>query len=168
MNVVKELLKQPGIDINQAKNDGGTPLYIACQNGHVEVVNALLRFRSAEGQSRDGIDVNQATKIGRTPLFIACQKGHWDVVQMLIHAGANLNQGTKDGITPVEIAKRQGHTEIVKLLKKRIKMDVAKIFFKMHKQNDKKYVPPGVQGHIAGFLTGKYHQYVVGVDHITQ
>ena len=52
---------------NQAKKNGESPLYIACQYGQLEVVNAL--------SSRDGIDVNQAeTKYGYTPLCIACEK----------------------------------------------------------------------------------------------
>jgi len=31
-----------GANVNQAKNNGYTPLYIASQRGHVEIVNLLL------------------------------------------------------------------------------------------------------------------------------
>ena len=150
------LLETGDIDVNQSMYNGTTPLYWASQEGHVNVVKELLK--------QPGIDINKAEiNNGVTPLHIACQRGYLEVVQMLIDAGANLNQGKKDGTTPVDTASEYGHTEIVNLLKTRIKMDVAKLFFKMHKRNDKKYVPPGVQGHIAGFLTGKYHQYVVDI-----
>ena len=40
--ILKELLKNPGIDINKAQTSGTTPLYIACQNGHIEIVKVLL------------------------------------------------------------------------------------------------------------------------------
>ena len=53
-----------------------TPLYVACENGHLDVVRMLL--------STEGIDPNRATKDGGTPLYIACEKGHLDVVRMLL------------------------------------------------------------------------------------
>jgi len=47
------------IQINQAANNGATPLYIACQNDRVKVVNALL--------SRKEIQLNQVANDGTTP-----------------------------------------------------------------------------------------------------
>ena len=59
-----------------------TPLYIASQNGHFDVVKALLACRS---------DVNQAINQGSSPLFIATQEG---VVRILLPmAPINVNQG---------------------------------------------------------------------------
>ena len=56
------LLKVEGIDVNQAETKyGGTPLFVAAEKGHQEIVSMLLKV--------EGIDVNQATKDGRTPLW---------------------------------------------------------------------------------------------------
>ena len=55
-----------GADVNQADEEGRTPLYIACQNGHVDAARLLLD---------KGADVNWAAQYGRTPLFVACQEG---------------------------------------------------------------------------------------------
>ena len=46
------LLGADGIQASQATPDGVTPPFIACQNGHVDVVRALL--------GADGIQANQA------------------------------------------------------------------------------------------------------------
>ena len=59
-------------------NDGATPLYIASQNGHVKVVEALLTA---------GADFNQPNKDGVTPFTAASQNGHLKVVEELLDAG---------------------------------------------------------------------------------
>jgi hypothetical protein len=59
-------LARKEIQINQAMHKGATPLYMACQNAHVKVVNALL--------VREEIQINQARDDGAIPLFIACEK----------------------------------------------------------------------------------------------
>jgi ankyrin repeat protein len=68
MRVVNALLAKKEIQIYQAKNDGCTPLFIACQDDRVKVINVLL--------ARKEIQINQATGTnnGYTPLFIACEK----------------------------------------------------------------------------------------------
>ena len=116
-----------GVDLNQPKNVGGeeltygtliqyvhhlflshrlvytTPLYIASQNGHSDIVNTL----------KNGANINQPHNVGRgltygtlclslihdhptqdgaTPLFIASQNGHSDIVNTLIRNGADINQ----------------------------------------------------------------------------
>ena len=70
------LLSRDGIDINQAKKNGVTPLYIACQNGHLDVVNALL--------STDGIDINQAETQYGSPLIAACYFGRANIAELLL------------------------------------------------------------------------------------
>ena len=85
--IVNALLSTEGVDPNQAMKDGSTPLYIACQNGYLDLVNAML---STEGGSQLGE--------GR-PLYIACQKGYLDVVNaMLSTEGVDPNQAMKDGL----------------------------------------------------------------------
>ena len=89
-------------------NDGGTPLYIAAQNGHLSVVTALL--------ANSRVNPNQATIYGKTPLYIAQQNGHLSVVTAFL---ANLrvnNQATSDGETPLYIAAEYGHLSLVTAL----------------------------------------------------
>ena len=75
LNKVNELCTN-GIQVNQANENGTTPLNIACQNGHSKVVEILLAV--------DGILVNQADDDGFAPLNIACWEGHLKVVDMLL------------------------------------------------------------------------------------
>ena len=98
-----------GADVNQANNNGATPLYIASQDGRAEVVSLLL--------SKEGVDVNAALSDGATPLYIASQKGHTDIVNLLLNAtGIEVNQAEESGGTPLYIASQNGHAEVVKLL----------------------------------------------------
>jgi ankyrin repeat protein len=60
--VVDSLLAVEGIEVNQADDEGATPLHAASQEGHQSVVDSLLAV--------DGIDVNKADDDGETPLFL--------------------------------------------------------------------------------------------------
>ena len=70
LEVVNALLRQDGIDVNQAKKDGWTPPHIACRYRQTEIIEILL--------SKPGINANQRNRGGWTPLHIACSDGHYD------------------------------------------------------------------------------------------
>jgi ankyrin repeat protein len=55
-------------------------LWIASQEGHTQIVQALLAL-GANIEAQDPSD-------GRTALFQAAQEGHADVVQLLLEHGA--------------------------------------------------------------------------------
>jgi hypothetical protein len=99
-----------GATVDQATTDNGTtPLYIAAQNGHSDVVRMLVDT---------GADVNQAkTDDGSTPLLMAVQEGHVDVVRMLVDAGANVCTARVDGVTPLSVAMHHRHTAIADILR---------------------------------------------------
>jgi hypothetical protein len=90
--------------------DGGcTPFYIACNQGHVDIVRLLVEA--------GGCDRNKAMDDGRTPFYIACQQGHVDVVRLLLEAGeCDRNKAMDDGRTPFYIACQKGHVDVVRLL----------------------------------------------------
>ena len=95
--VVSLLLGKEGVDVNQATNDGATPLFIASQ---CRGVSLLL--------GKEGIDVNQAANDGATPLYIASQKGHAEVVSLLLgKEGVDVNQATNDGVDATLSSRRQ-------------------------------------------------------------
>ncbi|WP_454782333.1 ankyrin repeat domain-containing protein [Legionella sp. WA2022007384] len=115
LDMVKELLLQPGVEINPHR--GMTPLSIACYKGHVEVVKTLL--------AQEGIEINLADDLGATPLFYACQNGHVDVVKELLkQPKTNTRQTNIDTFSPLHIACKKGHVDVVKeLLSKNIKIN---------------------------------------------
>ena len=69
---IVRVLMELGADVNQATDDGVTPLFIGAQNGHEAVVRTLIEA---------GADVNKATDDGWTPLSIAA--GHTAILQIL-------------------------------------------------------------------------------------
>ena len=100
-----------GVDVNATNErvNGTTALWLACQNGHGEVVRLLL--------ASSDIDVNQAmTTSGCTPLFMASQEGHTPVVELLLASSdIDVNIGPQDW-SPLRVALHAKHTEIVQLL----------------------------------------------------
>jgi len=82
------------VDVNSPDIKGQTPFYVACQNGHLDVVQTLL--------GHGGVDVNSRTNgsfvvgishsIQSTPLSIACYHGHLKVVKVLLAHGVDVNQ----------------------------------------------------------------------------
>jgi ankyrin repeat protein len=82
---VVRLLMDAGALINQANNEGVTPLSVASEIGHVEVVRLLIDA---------GALINQADEDGATSLFMASLNGHVDVVRLLIDAGATVKIDT--------------------------------------------------------------------------
>lgn len=66
-------------NINLCRKTGASPLLIAGQEGHDDIVELLLN---------NGADINLCTTTDASPLFIACQTGHNSVVQLLLNRGA--------------------------------------------------------------------------------
>ena len=106
------MLLKPGADKDKAMTtDGATPLFIAAQKGHHEVVEMLLKA---------GADKDKATSdIGDTPLNVAAEWGHDTVVEILIRAGADTDKATTDtGCTSLYAAAWAGHDKVVEMLLK--------------------------------------------------
>ena len=99
-----------GIDVSQARNDGGKALFDASKNGYLDVVKLLIGLEE--------INVNQAAENnGATALIMASRNGHLDVVKLLIGMEEiNVNQTVNGGATALYIASQNGHSDVVKLL----------------------------------------------------
>ena len=120
-----------GANKDQGTRDGTTPLFIAAQKGHFEVVRFLVESSANkdQGKADDGV----------TPLFIAAQNGHFEVVRFLVESGASKDAAahnghlqvvrflvesgaskdtgrTHDGGTPLHAAAHNGHLQVVRFL----------------------------------------------------
>lgn len=84
--------------------DGASPLFIAAQNGHLEVCGALLRAGAA---------VDAARGDGASPLWIAAQCGHDHVARELLRRGAAADRLRRCGATPLFKAAHKGHAAVV-------------------------------------------------------
>ncbi len=105
--IVERLVKR-GADVNLALDTGVTPLCIAVDRGHPDVVRILLQA--------PGIQVDQATHLGTSPLGVAAELGYKDFVRLLLRKGSDPNQVRHDGLTPLHAACLQGETAIVQML----------------------------------------------------
>jgi ankyrin repeat protein len=106
--VARLLLLELGVS-QGGTDDCTTPLFIAAQKGHTEVVRVLLEKGAAVNQAR--------TDDGTTPLFIAAQEWHVEAIQLLAVFGVNTTTGTTDGNwTPRSMAASGGHVALAKWL----------------------------------------------------
>lgn len=85
-----------------------TPLLIASEFGHLDIVHALVNDA--------GADVNISRRDRVTPLYLAAENGHIEVVRALLAAGADPNQAAEDNVSPLVIAAQFGHAGIVDIL----------------------------------------------------
>jgi ankyrin repeat protein len=115
-------------------------LHVATEEGHADIVEALLSSGSVDG-SRSGevdstalhsaamlehVEVAQmllkrgadvsAEYDSLTPLHWASMSGNWEVVKLLVEHGASVNSKSGNGTTPLHMAANIGNSEIASLL----------------------------------------------------
>ena len=74
---LSDFLVESGANKDQGTtDDGSTPLFIAAEKGHLEVV----RFLVESGANKD----QGTTNYGATAVFIAARNGHLEVVRFLV------------------------------------------------------------------------------------
>ena len=148
---VKTLLPLVSPDIIVIQSHSGyTPLHIASQEGHIGVVEQLLKAKadpnipsinretpiyvaSYNGHSQivqrflqEQVDPNIADDVGITPLYIASQEGKLDIVEQLLQAKADPNIPANNGETPLCAASYSGHLLIVqRLLQEQVDPNIA-------------------------------------------
>ncbi|XP_061845342.1 ankyrin repeat and SOCS box protein 3 isoform X1 [Colius striatus] len=135
------VLLEAGADPNEVTNEATTPLFLAVENGHVDMAKFLLQ-RGANVQGphswsgwnslhtaafqgfteimkillESGASKESKDDFGITPLFVAAQYGKLESLKLLVSQGADINCQAKDQATPLLIAAQEGHFKCVELL----------------------------------------------------
>ena len=84
-----------------------TPLIIACEKGHKEVVEILIGFNA---------DVDVPKLRNCAPLYIAIENNHLDIAEYLINHGATISIVNANGWTPLLLACERGYVDMVSQL----------------------------------------------------
>uniref|UniRef100_A0A8C7ZU12 Ankyrin 1 n=1 Tax=Oryzias sinensis TaxID=183150 RepID=A0A8C7ZU12_9TELE len=135
LEVVKFLLEN-GANQSIPTEDGFTPLAVALQQGHENVVALLISYgtkgkvrlpalhiaarnddtRTAAVLLQNDPNPDVLSKNGITPLHIASRRGNVIMVRLLLDRGAQIDAKTKDELTPLHCAARNGHFRIIEIL----------------------------------------------------
>jgi len=98
---LKKNLNAPKISSSNAIKIDGTPLTVAAEAGHLNVVYLLIN---------NGAHIDEGNFSGESPIVLAATAGHYEVTKILIDYGAS------DLLTAQTRAKRAGNDNIVELI----------------------------------------------------
>ena len=91
------------------KPEPAAQLFLAVENGHCDVVTAILSKKGAR------LNVKETT-FGMTALHVAASKGNKEIVELLLTRGADIEAKEDTGRTALHTAAFRGYMEIVKYL----------------------------------------------------
>ena len=93
--------------INQCNSDGWTPLHVAANEGHVDLIELFVEY---------GSKLDARSRNFRTPLHIAAIRGNLGVIQAMLMQGADINAKDLDGNTPCHFCSEYGHKDCLRYL----------------------------------------------------
>ncbi|XP_066263679.1 ankyrin-1-like isoform X4 [Branchiostoma lanceolatum] len=109
---------ESGDEVNQTTGAGDWPMYLAAENGHLDVMKILYE--------RDG-DISRLHKASKnTVLHVACTRGHLHVAKYVLQfcsksqggspALLDVNAVNAAGLTALQLAAEKGYSKIVRVL----------------------------------------------------
>lgn len=138
--VILELLRHPGTDLERKAVNGNTALMMAAFKRDEEVVRALLKkgakvnqsgwtalhYAAASGDDKIAqVLIEHGAKLDAvsprasgafTPLMLAAREGMDATARLLVARGANTGLKNTEGLTAAQIAKQAGRDELAKAL----------------------------------------------------
>jgi len=108
LQVVRYLIQTLGADIEDTSRGKTTPLHLAAENDHLEIVEYLIA---------QGANIEAKASFDNTPLHLAALKGFLAIVQSLSEQGANIESEGQFAFTPLHLAAKNGHLTVIKYLK---------------------------------------------------
>ncbi|XP_071126842.1 putative ankyrin repeat protein RBE_0220 [Mytilus edulis] len=106
------LLLEMGCDVNVIDHYGRTALFVASEQGYLEIVKKLVDNKP------HGANITFTDNNKKTSLHMACEGGHTDIVKYLIEEGADISALDLNGCSSLHMACISGKKEIVEYLLK--------------------------------------------------
>eukprot|EP00163_Fabomonas_tropica_P031347 TRINITY_DN742_c0_g1_i1.p1 TRINITY_DN742_c0_g1~~TRINITY_DN742_c0_g1_i1.p1 ORF type:complete len:735 (-),score=88.59 TRINITY_DN742_c0_g1_i1:1496-3700(-) len=138
---VKHLVGKYQAFLNPRDAGGATPVHLACQKGHFEIVKYLIQMgaslllkdqggrlplhyaaRGGDASTlklvmyRPNTDVNEQDAAGETPIYFSAYFGNPECARLLVDAGADVNVANSHGDLPVMWCCFNGHSETLEAL----------------------------------------------------
>ncbi|EPS45890.1 hypothetical protein H072_122 [Dactylellina haptotyla CBS 200.50] len=107
LTAAKSLLCMEEVDFDETTTDGHTPLMLAAENGHHEIVKLLVD----EGACLEIQDMDKCTA-----LWWAAARGHERVVEVLLEADADMDMGSSYKEKIISMAVEGGHESVVAMI----------------------------------------------------
>ncbi|XP_065071133.1 poly [ADP-ribose] polymerase tankyrase-2-like isoform X2 [Rhopilema esculentum] len=92
---VVEFLIRKGADVNAKNKEKITPLHMAAENGHSDMVTLFLK---------NGAEVNALDNLGQAPLHRSAKNGHVAICEFLLDNGADSALSSLQGYTAAQIS----------------------------------------------------------------
>jgi len=111
---ITRILIKNNADINSINNNGYTPIAIACELGHIDIMKLIIK------KSGCGIFnkfLKNKTIFGDTLLILACWRGYKDIARFLIKIGADPNIYNNQRESALDFIKDDNFKKEIKLLR---------------------------------------------------
>jgi ankyrin repeat protein len=108
--ILKMLLKAgAGSSVNDATDEGRTPLHAAVETSEVEMTKLLIENKA---------DPKKKYNNGQTPLHVAATKQCVEIINILMDSKVDIEVEDCNGNTPLHLAAQYGNQDVVKILLK--------------------------------------------------